>query len=68
VQLLLATIGQYALFRSSQLFYNARHLRAIANDPDVFPEPHKFKPQRWINESGQLRDDLRFFTYGFGRR
>ncbi|OAX38481.1 cytochrome P450 [Rhizopogon vinicolor AM-OR11-026] len=41
---------------------------AIANDPDVFPEPQKFNPQRWINESGQLRDDLRFFPYGFGRR
>lgn len=49
-------------------FCNARRFRAIANDPDVFPEPKKFNPQRWINERGELRSDLRFFTYGFGRR
>ncbi|KAG1849245.1 cytochrome P450 [Suillus subluteus] len=41
---------------------------AIANDPDVFPEPHKFNPQRWIDDVGRVRDDLRFFTFGFGRR
>ncbi|KAG1724553.1 cytochrome P450 [Suillus lakei] len=41
---------------------------AIANDPEVFPEPHKFNPQRWINGTGRVREDLRFFTYGFGRR
>ncbi|KAG1731334.1 cytochrome P450 [Suillus paluster] len=41
---------------------------AIANDPDVFPEPHKFNPQRWIDETGRVRDDLRSFAFGFGRR
>ncbi|KAG1807981.1 cytochrome P450 [Suillus subaureus] len=41
---------------------------AIANDPEVFPEPHKFNPQRWIDNAGRVRDDLRFFTFGFGRR
>ncbi|KAG1812011.1 cytochrome P450 [Suillus variegatus] len=41
---------------------------AIANDPEVFPEPHKFNPQRWIDDTGRVRSDLRFFTFGFGRR
>ncbi|KAG1840951.1 cytochrome P450 [Suillus tomentosus] len=41
---------------------------AIANDPEVFPEPHRFNPQRWIDDAGRVRSDLRFFTYGFGRR
>ncbi|KAG2117410.1 cytochrome P450 [Suillus cothurnatus] len=41
---------------------------SISRDPDVYPEPHAFKPQRWINEQGGLRDDLKFFVYGFGRR
>lgn len=41
---------------------------AIANDPEVFPEPHVFNPQRWIDDTGRIRDDLRFFTFGFGRR
>ena len=43
-------------------------LRAIANDPEVFPNPEKFDPQRWFTEEGKLRDDLRFCTFGFGRR
>ncbi|KAG1840965.1 cytochrome P450 [Suillus tomentosus] len=41
---------------------------AIANDPEVFPEPHRFNPQRWIDDAGRVRSDLRFFTFGFGRR
>ncbi|KAG1871592.1 cytochrome P450 [Suillus subluteus] len=41
---------------------------AICRDPEVFPEPDAFKPQRWINDQGLLRDDLTNFLYGFGRR
>jgi cytochrome P450 len=41
---------------------------AIANDPDVFPNPENFDPQRWLTEEGTLREDLRFCTFGFGRR
>ncbi|KAG1741572.1 cytochrome P450 [Suillus paluster] len=41
---------------------------AISRDPEVYPEPHAFRPQRWINEQGRLRDDLTYFFYGFGRR
>ncbi|KAG1875732.1 cytochrome P450 [Suillus subluteus] len=41
---------------------------SISRDPDVYPEPYAFKPHRWIDEQGDLRDDLKFFVYGFGRR
>ncbi|KAG2029545.1 cytochrome P450 [Suillus americanus] len=41
---------------------------AIANNPGVFPEPHKFNPQHWIDDAGRVCDDLRFFPFGFGRR
>ncbi|KAG1807819.1 cytochrome P450 [Suillus subaureus] len=41
---------------------------SISRDPDVYPEPYAFKPQRWIDDKGGLRDDLKFFVYGFGRR
>ncbi|KIK44571.1 hypothetical protein CY34DRAFT_10981 [Suillus luteus UH-Slu-Lm8-n1] len=41
---------------------------AISRDPEVYPEPDAFKPQRWVNDQGRLRDDLAFFVYGFGRR
>ncbi|KAG2066094.1 cytochrome P450 [Suillus decipiens] len=41
---------------------------AISRDAEVYPDPDAFKPQRWINDQGRLRDDLTFFVYGFGRR
>ncbi|KAG1735508.1 cytochrome P450 [Suillus lakei] len=44
------------------------HHWSISRDPDVFPEPNIFKPQRWIDDQGVLRDDLKFFVFGFGRR
>ncbi|OJA08123.1 hypothetical protein AZE42_08433 [Rhizopogon vesiculosus] len=47
---------------------NCFSLRAISRDPEVYPEPDKFKPQRWMNDEDHLRDDLKFFVFGFGRR
>ncbi|KAG1816780.1 cytochrome P450 [Suillus subaureus] len=41
---------------------------SISQDPDVFPEPDAFKPQRWIDGQGNLRDDIKLFVFGFGRR
>ncbi|KAJ8584907.1 cytochrome P450 [Rhizopogon salebrosus TDB-379] len=41
---------------------------AISRDPEYYPEPHSFKPQRWIDDQGRLRDDLRLPIFGFGRR
>ncbi|KAF9231569.1 cytochrome P450 [Melanogaster broomeanus] len=41
---------------------------AISRDPVAFPDPEKFDPQRWLDLNGQLRADLWFCTYGFGRR
>ncbi|KAF9223306.1 cytochrome P450 [Gyrodon lividus] len=41
---------------------------AISRDPVAFPDPEKFDPQRWLDPNGQLRTDMRFYTYGFGRR
>ncbi|KAJ7217488.1 cytochrome P450 [Mycena haematopus] len=42
---------------------------SIARDPDVFPDPERFDPQRWITPDGNaIRDDLRVFQFGFGRR
>nr|BAL05113.1 cytochrome P450 [Phanerodontia chrysosporium] len=43
---------------------------AILRDEDVFPDGDSFKPERWLNEAGALRDDLPYpmETFGFGRR
>jgi cytochrome P450 len=46
----------------------SRNHWAISRDPEVYPDPDAFKPQRWINDQGRLRDDLTFFVFGFGRR
>ncbi|TCD69790.1 hypothetical protein EIP91_006327 [Steccherinum ochraceum] len=41
---------------------------SIMRDPDVFPDPDVFKPSRWVAPNGRLRDDLKHFDFGFGRR
>ncbi|KAG2123474.1 cytochrome P450 [Suillus clintonianus] len=41
---------------------------AISRDPSVYPNPDKFDPERWLNNEGKIRDDLKFPSFGFGRR
>ncbi|KAG2340491.1 cytochrome P450 [Suillus weaverae] len=41
---------------------------AICRDPIAFPEPDKFDPQRWLDSEGCLKDNMKSFTFGFGRR
>ncbi|KAG2341835.1 cytochrome P450 [Suillus weaverae] len=42
--------------------------RAISRDPGVYPNPDKFDPEGWLNSEGKIRDDLKFPSYGVGRR
>jgi len=48
--------------------FNGYCIRAISRDPEVYPDPDAFKPGRWINNEGRLRDGPQLFIYGFGRR
>ncbi|PBK70377.1 cytochrome P450 [Armillaria solidipes] len=41
---------------------------SVGRDPAVFPDPETFNPQRWIAADGTLRDDIRSYPFGFGRR
>ncbi|KAG5652857.1 hypothetical protein H0H81_003356 [Sphagnurus paluster] len=40
----------------------------IGRDPAVFPDPEAFNPKRWLRTDGSLREDLRSYPFGFGRR
>ena len=43
--------------------------RAILHDPEVYPDPEEFKPERFLNEDGSVRDDpILSFVFGFGKR
>ncbi|KAH9921236.1 cytochrome P450 [Epithele typhae] len=41
---------------------------AIGRDEEVFDDPEEFRPERWLDAKGQMRDDIRSFNFGFGRR
>ncbi|TBU24926.1 cytochrome P450, partial [Dichomitus squalens] len=44
---------------------------AILHDERTFPDPEAFVPERWLNEDGSLRSDMRdaeLAAFGFGRR
>ena len=42
------------------------------HDEDVYPEPHAFKPERWLDSSGYLKGDIPISpfdaVFGYGRR
>ena len=43
--------------------------RAVLHDPVMYPEPDSFKPERFINPDGSLRDDpVVTSLFGFGKR
>ena len=43
--------------------------RGIFHDPSIYPEPDVFKPERFLNSDGNLRDDpVMLSAFGFGKR
>ncbi|KAH9044123.1 cytochrome P450-like protein, partial [Lactarius hengduanensis] len=41
----------------------------ILHDPTVYPEPDAFKPERFLNQDGTLRDDpVLMSAFGYGKR
>eukprot|EP00756_Hemistasia_phaeocysticola_P021467 Hpha_TRINITY_DN15777_c1_g4::TRINITY_DN15777_c1_g4_i1::g.40296::m.40296/K20495/CYP704B1; long-chain fatty acid omega-monooxygenase len=46
------------------------HPIAACQNPEVFPEPEKFKPERWMNEAGECRsyDEYTYPCFNAGPR
>jgi cytochrome P450 len=43
--------------------------RAVLHDPELYPDPEAFKPERFLNEDGTFRDDpVITLAFGAGRR
>ena len=43
--------------------------RAILHDPAIYPDPNAFKPERFLNSDGSLRDDpVLISIFGYGKR
>ncbi|XP_062142777.1 probable cytochrome P450 6a14 [Drosophila sulfurigaster albostrigata] len=43
-------------------------VNAIHNDPEIYPEPHKFMPERFAPEACQQRHPMAFLGFGDGPR
>jgi cytochrome P450 len=54
---------------SNHLNVYLRSFRAILHDPETYPEPEEFKPERFLNEDGSVRDDPTLsLVFGIGKR
>ncbi|PWA45896.1 cytochrome P450 [Artemisia annua] len=58
------TIGGFRVSSGTMLLVN---LWAIQNDPKIWKEPERFKPERFVDVEGQ-RDGFKFMPFGSGRR
>ena len=46
-----------------------RYFRAILHDPEMYPDPEEFKPERFLDEDGSVRDDPALsLAFGIGKR
>jgi cytochrome P450 len=45
------------------------HFRAILHDPEIYPEPEEFNPERFLSNDGSFRDDPTIaLAFGVGKR
>src|SRR5712691_1428661 len=46
-----------------------RYFRSILHDPEIYPDPEEFKPERFLDKAGSFRDDPTVaLAFGAGRR
>jgi cytochrome P450 len=57
------------IFSVAMLSEKLECFRSILHDPTFYPEPDTFKPERFLNPDGSLRDDpILTAAFGFGKR
>ncbi|KAI8497864.1 hypothetical protein Bbelb_245160 [Branchiostoma belcheri] len=59
------TLFGYDIPKDTTVFPN---LWAVLHDPEVYPEPDVFKPERFLDDSGQFRKGDNFIPFSMGRR
>ena len=59
------TVGEYVIPKGSGLF---PMLINVHYDPDHFPDPHSFKPERFLDNEGKFKHDDRVIAFGTGKR
>jgi hypothetical protein len=50
------------------MFPRLTKFRAISHDPEIYPEPFDFIPERWLDKDGQLTGAEERAAFGFGKR
>ncbi|KAF8158876.1 cytochrome P450 [Mycena galopus ATCC 62051] len=55
----------YFIPKGTTVFAN---IWAMVHDEAIYPHPDTFNPERFFTANGQLNDDDRILTFGFGRR
>jgi len=59
------TVGDFVIPQDSLVIAN---LSFIMKDPEHFPSPHTFKPERFLTSKGRFIKDERLIPFGLGRR
>ena len=58
-------VGDYIIPKGSGIFAS---LASVMYNPDRFPNPHEFKPERFINVEGKFQHDDHVIPFGIGKR
>ena len=40
----------------------------LHHDPEIYPEPYSFNPERFIEQGKNIRDNVTFLPFGAGPR
>ena len=62
------TTGNTIDLQGAKTYANLFPFRALGRDANYYPEPDKFLPARWLTETGEINEKIKFFNFGFGRR